>query len=119
MPVAVLARQPVKVDTLIKKSDSLAGKTDSACKQINNINEGAYYDITKLNARSCFILSGSNLKQEFTKPFRTTHKDLGKFSKFAVVAGAMGFADEPIQRNALSLRNRSTGVRNIGKKLPA
>lgn len=55
MPVAVLARQPVKVDTLIKKSDSLAGKTDSACKQINNINEGAYYDITKLNARSYFI----------------------------------------------------------------
>ena len=55
MPVAVLSRQPVKVDTLIKKSDSLAGKTDSAYKQINNINEGAYYHITKLNARSYFI----------------------------------------------------------------
>lgn len=62
------------------------------------------------------ILLGSNLKQGFTKPFRTTHKDWGKF---AVVEGAMGFAGKPIQRNELSLRNRSTGVRNIGKKLPA
>ena len=117
LSLSVLAQQPVKVDTLIKKLDSLARKTDSAGKQINNINEGAYNDITKLNVRSYFILLGSDLKQEFTKPFHMTRRDWGKFAKFAVVAVAMGFADEPIQRNALNLRNRSNTVRSVGHQI--
>lgn len=117
LPFATLAQVPVKTDTLIKKLDSLARKSDSAGTQANNITKGAYNDITKLNARSYFILLGSDLKQEFTKPFHMTHNDWGKFAKFAVVAGAIGFADEPIQRNVLSLRNRSNAVRNLGKNI--
>jgi membrane-associated phospholipid phosphatase len=58
---------------------------------------------------------GSDIKQEFTKPFHMTKKDWGKFGKFALVTGAMMFADETIQKNALDLRNRSKAVRNTGK----
>lgn len=109
------AQEPIKADTLIKKLDSLAKKTDSAGTQVNNIKESAYNDVTKLSARSYFILLGSNIKQEFTKPFRMTKNDFVKLGKFAVVAIAVGFADEPIQRNALDLRNRSNSVRSVGK----
>lgn len=44
----VIAQEPVKIkgDTLIKKLDSLAKKTDSTCTQINNINKEAYNDVT-------------------------------------------------------------------------
>ena len=44
-----------------------------------------------------------------------TKKDWGRFGKFALVTGAMLFADEGIQKNALELRNRSKAVRNTGK----
>lgn len=44
----VIAQESVKIkgDTLIKKLDSLAKKTDSTCTQINNINKEAYNDVT-------------------------------------------------------------------------
>jgi membrane-associated phospholipid phosphatase len=110
-----IAQVPIKADSLIKKLDSLAKKTDSAGVQVNNIKESAYNDVTKLSARSYFILLGSNIKQEFTKPFRMNKGDFVKLGKFALVTGALAFADEPIQRNALELRTRSTGVRTVGK----
>lgn len=111
------AQEPVKTDTLIKKLDSLARKTDSAGTQVLNVNKEAFNDITKLNAHSYFVLLGSDIKQEFTKPFHMTRRDWEKFGKFAIVATALGFADEPIQRNALQLRTRSTAVRTVGKHI--
>lgn len=57
-------------DTLINKLDSLTRKKDSAGQQINNINPKAYNQRTALGVKSYFVLLGSNLKQEFTKPFR-------------------------------------------------
>ena len=56
--INVFAQEPVKLkaDTLIKKLDSLAKKTDSAGTQVNNINKEAYNDVTKLNARTYFVL---------------------------------------------------------------
>ena len=113
--ITAFAQEPIKADTLIKKLDSLAKKADSTGTQIININKEAFNDVTKLNARSYFILLGSNIKQEFTKPFRMTKRDFGKLGKFAVVIGGLAFADKPIQRNALDLRTRSSTVRNIGK----
>lgn len=115
IPFTSLAQEPAKKDTLIKKLDSLARKTDSAGTQVNNIQPSAYNDITKLTARSYFILLGSDIKQQFTKPFHMTAKDWGKFGKFAVVGGVLLFADESIQKNALALRNRSNTVRSAGK----
>ncbi len=102
-------------DTLINKLDSLSRKKDSAGKQINNINPKAYNESTKLTFNTYFILLGSDLKQEFTKPFHMTKKDWGNFGKFAAVTVALSFADEPIQKAALKLRNRNTGINNVSK----
>jgi hypothetical protein len=102
-------------DTLIHKLDSLTKKTDSAGHQLNNIDPAAYNEETKLTAKTYFILLGSNIKQEFTKPFHMTKKDFGNLGKFAVVAVGVGLADETIQKEALRLRNRSANVQNVGK----
>ncbi|MDB5202855.1 MAG: superfamily protein [Ferruginibacter sp.] len=114
LPTIAFAQEPIKADTLIKKLDSLKSKTDSTGKQYNNINPDAYNENTKLNGRSYFLLLGSNIKQEFTKPFHMKRRDWGQLGKFAIAATALGFADEPIQKNALHLRNQSSALRQTG-----
>lgn len=109
LPLTTMAQ-----DTLINKLDSLARKKDSTGKQINNIHPAAYNNTTELDARSYFILLGSSLKQEFTKPFHMTKKDWGNFGIFtAGTAAVYFFADKPIQKAALKLRNRNTSLNNI------
>lgn len=107
---SIFAQQP---DTLVRKLDSLSRKTDSAGKQINNTQPSAYNETTGLNFSSFFTLEASNLKQAFTKPFHMTGKDWKKFGTFALVTGALAFADEPVQRFALDLRTHNRGLRNI------
>jgi membrane-associated phospholipid phosphatase len=102
-------------DTLINKLDSLKQKKDSAGQQINNINPKAFTENTNLTFQSYFTLLGSSLKQEFTKPFHMTKKDWGNFGKFALATGALSFADKPVQRAALKLRNRNTSVNKVSK----
>ena len=104
-----------KPDTLIKKLDSLSKKTDSAGGQNNNISKAAYNENTKITFSSYFILLGSDLKQEVTAPFHLTHKDWIRVGEFAVIEGALFFADEPIQRFALDLSSHNAGVRNVSK----
>jgi membrane-associated phospholipid phosphatase len=101
-------------DTLINKLDSLQRKKDTA-GQVNIINPDAYTETTNLTLKSYFVLLGSSLKQEFTKPFHMTKKDWGNFGKFAAVTVALSFADRPIQKEALKLRNRNTAVNDISK----
>ncbi len=108
-----------KPDTLIKKLDSLSHKADSAGGQQNNTAASAYNENTKLTPRSYVILLGSNLKQEFTKPFHMTKRDWGKFGAFAVAIGAMTFADEPIQRNALKFKNNNPSAAKVSKYISA
>ena len=97
-------------DTLIKKLDSLSIKNDSTGKQLNNTTEAAYNEQTKITFRTYFILLGSTLKQEFTKPFHMSKKEWGQFGLFAVAAGGLAFADEPVQRQALKFRANNTGA---------
>jgi len=104
-----------KTDTLIKKLDSLSKKTDSAGGQNNNINKAAYNENTRITFSSYFILLGSDLKQEITAPFHLTHKDWIKVGGFALIEGGLFFADEPVQRFALDLRDHNAGVRSISK----
>ncbi|HUP11513.1 MAG TPA: phosphatase PAP2 family protein [Niastella sp.] len=106
------AQQP---DTLIKKLDSLSTKTDSAGGQINNIDPRAYNEVTKINFPTYFILLGSDFKQQITKPFHMTGHDWGKVGYFALAAGVLSFADEPIQRTALRIRTNSATVRNVSR----
>jgi len=102
-------------DTLINKLDSLSKKTDSAGKQVNNISPGAYNESTRLAFSSYFELLGSNLKQEFTKPLHMTGKDWSRLGEFAVVAGALSFADEPIQKGVVKLRANHPGLNSASK----
>jgi len=102
-------------DTLINKLDSLSRKTDSAGGQVNNITPKAYNENTKITFNSYFILLGSDLKQSFTKPFHMKGRDWGNLGKFALVAGALSFADEPIQKGALRLRDNHRGLANVSK----
>jgi membrane-associated phospholipid phosphatase len=111
-PVAGFSQQK---DTLFNKLDSLGKKTDSAGKQVNNISPKAYNESTRLTFNSYFTLLGSDLKQEFTKPFHMHHKDWVRFGTFAIVAGALSFADEPIQKVALKLRANNQAVTNVSK----
>ncbi len=111
-PAIVYSQQP---DTLLNKLDSLSRKVDSAGGQVNNIAPKAYNEQTRLTPKSYFILLGSDLKQSFTKPFHMTKRDWMTFGKFALVAGVASFADEPIQQNALELRNRNTGINDVSK----
>jgi len=104
-----------KTDTLIHKLDSLSQKTDSAGKQINNTKEAAYNDQTKITFKTYFILLGSDLKQDFTKPFHMKKQEWGKFGAFVLATGALCFADEPVQQEALRFRNRNPDVIKVGK----
>jgi membrane-associated phospholipid phosphatase len=112
LPAAGFSQQK---DTLISKLDSLNKKTDSAGKQVNNISPKAYNEITKLTFNSYCTLLGSNHKQEFTKPFHMNRKDWGNLGKFAIVAVALGFADEPIQKGAVKLTGSHPGLKNVSK----
>lgn len=112
LSVVVYSQKP---DTLIKKLDSLNRKTDSAGGQKNNINPTAYNENTKITFSSYFILLGSDFKQQITAPFHMKGKDWIHVGEFAVVEGGLLFADEPVQRYALDLRNRNTTVRNVSK----
>ncbi len=100
-PLIGLSQQ---TDTLINKLDSLSLKTESAGGQINNTNTKAYNESTKLTPSTYVILLASNLKQSFTKPFHMTGRDWGNAGKFAAVAGALAFADKPIQQRTLQFR---------------
>lgn len=102
-----------RADTLISKLDSLSKRTDSAGGQINNISPHAYDADARIGFGSYFVLLGSDLKQEFTKPFHMTKKDWGNFGKFVIVGGALAFADEPIQKNAASLTAHNPGLHNV------
>ena len=99
-----------QTDTLIKKLDSLSKKTDSAGKQLNNTTEAAYNEQTKITFKTYFILLGSTLKQEFTKPFHMNRREWGQLGLFTVATGALLFTDEPVQRQALKFRNTNSGA---------
>jgi membrane-associated phospholipid phosphatase len=98
-------------DTLIKKLDSLSIKNDSTAKQLNNTTEAAYNEQTKIIFKSYFILLGSTLKQEFTKPFHMNKREWAQFGIFTGVTAGLAFADEPMQRKALKFRADSNGLK--------
>jgi membrane-associated phospholipid phosphatase len=110
IPFAGLAQQK---DTLIKKLDSLNRKKDSV-GQVNNTNPAAYNENTKITFKNYFVLLVSDMKQEFTQPFHMKKKDWLNFGKFAAMEVVLGFADEPIQQEAMRLTSRNPGVKNTG-----
>jgi len=102
-----------QADTLIKKLDSLRVKKDSAGVQNNNIEKEAYNKNTQFTFSSYFILLGSDLKQEITTPFHFKKRDWLRVAEIGLTMAALSFADEPVQRFGLKLRDSSSTVRNV------
>ena len=96
--VYILPRIFPAKDTLIHSLDSLNRKTDSIGSQINNIDPQGYNETTKITFKNYFILLGSDLKQEFTKPFRMTRKNWGNLENLQQWQLHLSFADETIQK---------------------
>ena len=107
IPSLLMAQQK---DTLIKKLDSLTKKTDSVgAKQKNVIAPAAYNEITKITPKVYFTLLISDIKQQWTAPFRATGSDWLKIGGFAVVTTAVAlFADKPINKFAVKIRGESS-----------
>jgi membrane-associated phospholipid phosphatase len=104
-----------QADTLIKKLDSLSKKNDSTGVQKNNTTEAAYNEETKITFKTYFILLGSTLKQEFTKPFHMKKKEWGQFGIFVLATGALAFADEPVQKQALKFRASNSDALKVSR----
>jgi len=110
-----LTMQAQQTDSLVHKLDSLSKKADSAGGQVNNTHTAAYTPETNLNVKTYFTLLGSDFKQQITAPFHMTKKDWKKTAGFGLVLGGLAFADEPVQRLGLRIRNSSQGFRNVSK----
>ncbi|RYY67328.1 MAG: phosphatase PAP2 family protein [Chitinophagaceae bacterium] len=110
---AALTASSQQPDSLLRKLDSLGRKTDSADKQINNTNPGAYNNATRLTVGTYFILLGSDIKQGFTKPFHMKGRDWRLLAEYAGATIALSFADKPIQKEGLKLRNQSDALRSV------
>ena len=74
-------------------------------------------DYSLKNFDNYFTLLGSNLKEEFTKPFHIKKKDWQNLGKFAVVITGLSFADKPVQQAVLRLRNRNTELNNVSRNV--
>ncbi len=102
-------------DTLVKKLDSLNKKTDSTGgKQENNITLAAYNENTKFTIRNYVLLTADDSKQQVTAPFRAkgdTWLEIGAFG--ALTTGCILFADKPINRLAVKIRNNNPSVVSV------
>jgi membrane-associated phospholipid phosphatase len=102
-------------DSLVRKLDSLERRQDTVGEKPINISSAAYTEHTQITIPVYFKLLGSNFKQQLTAPFHTSKKDWIKVGAFAALTGAVAFADMPLQKQALKLRNNSETVRKVGK----
>jgi len=112
IPSFLIAQQK---DTLIKKLDSLSNKTDSVgAKQKNVIVPEAYNETTKITTHTYFVLLVSDVKQQWTAPFRATGSDWIKIGCFAAATTAVAlFADKPINKFAMNIRNESNTAGSV------
>lgn len=108
---ALHAQQP---DTLIKKLDSAREKTNKDPHD-NVIKQEAYNETTALTFKNYFVLLGSDAKQQLTKPFHMSRKEWRGLAIGTITIAALTFADEPIQRNMLDIRNKNPSLQNISK----
>lgn len=104
------AQQP---DTLFKKLDSLSQKSDSL--KPDNTGHVLYNENDKLDVLAYFILLGSDLKQAFTKPFHMKSRDWKYLGIATGIIAPLTFADPPVQRLALRLRNANASLRRTSR----
>jgi hypothetical protein len=97
-----------------KQLDSLSRVTDTS-KEGKEIAKTQYEATTRINIPIYFMLLGSDFKQQLTTPFHTSSRSWKRVGAFALVTGALAFADVPIQKQAFRFRNNSEEVRKISR----
>jgi membrane-associated phospholipid phosphatase len=113
LPSIALCQQK---DSLIKKLDSASKvQPDTAKNGHNDIKQENYNEVTKLNAKTYFLLLGSDIKQQFSAPFHIKQKDYPKMAAFVLIAGGLIAADEPINDFAVNIRNNNQPVVGVSK----
>ena len=103
-----------QTDTLLHKLDSLEIKADTlqTSKQ-NNIAPENYDQSNRLTPKTYFILLASDLKQQLTLPFKARKRDLIQVGELGLVTIGLSFADKPISRYAVGIRERSAPISSI------
>lgn len=115
----------ITVDTLAKKvaEDSLAKKLgkirrmERYRKPANDINKFSYTKETNFTPKSYFVLLGTDLEQEFTGPFHAPKKTWLQVGGFAVLEGALFFADESIKKFAVEWMRAHPGAKNVSQDI--
>ncbi len=103
-------------DTLIKKLDSASKlEPDTSKNRHNDISQENYNEVTKLTARTYFLLLASDIKQQFSAPFHIKQKDYSKIAVFALATGVVMAADESINHYAVNVRTNNTAVVGVSK----
>ncbi|RYZ59050.1 MAG: phosphatase PAP2 family protein [Chitinophagaceae bacterium] len=71
----------------------------------------------RLSAREFIHLQAGSIKEAFLKPFHMSGRNWADAGKFALVLGALSFADRPVQELALDLRNANQGLVDVSHQV--
>jgi membrane-associated phospholipid phosphatase len=113
VPVLIFCQQK---DTLIKKLDSASRvQSDTSKNGHNNISQENYNEVTKLTARTYFLLLASDVKQQFSAPFHIKKKDYAGIAIFVAATGGLILADESINEFAINLTTNNPAIAEISK----
>lgn len=111
LPVMMYGQQ---TDSLLNKLDSMAIMADSLRDGMqNDITPAAYNDTNRLTPKTYLILLASNVKRQVTLPFKARKRDLIQVGELGLVTIALSFADKPISRYAVGVRERSNPISSI------
>ena len=102
-----LGRWMAQLDSLEKLEDTTGA--------IRDLEPAAYTKTTRINVQGYFILLLSDAKQQLSSPFHLSKRQWVNAGKMALLTGALAFADKPIQKEVLALRNMSSTVKKISK----
>ncbi|HEV7333211.1 MAG TPA: phosphatase PAP2 family protein [Flavisolibacter sp.] len=72
---------------------------------------------SRISAREFVLLQIGSLKEAFTKPFHMSGRNWGDVGKFALVMGALSFADRPVQQLAFDVRNSNKEVTAVSHQV--
>lgn len=70
-----------------------------------------------LTAKEFLHLQAGSIKEAFLKPFHMSGRDWAAAGKFALVLGALSFADRPVQELALDMRNTNQGLVDVSHQV--
>ncbi len=103
-------------DTLIRKLDSLHRvEQRPENKRPPETDPEDYTSQTNITFKGYFVLLGTNMVQEITGPFRTSKETWIKVVGFAVLEGALLFADRHIQKASYDFMERNPSLKSTSQ----